>query len=61
MDASCGIRGEDYERTLGGKTIAAGLNINVTPTEDLASVATVEISEELEGEFIKDEVSQPLH
>lgn len=60
IDASCGRRGEDYERTLGGKTIAAGLNISVTPSEDLASAATVEISEELEGDFVKDEVSQPL-
>lgn len=47
---------EDYERTFGGKTIAAGLTIRVTPTDDLSSPPEVEVSQEVEAELVKDEV-----
>lgn len=49
-------RDEDYERTFGGKTIAAGLTIRVTPTDDLSSPPEVEVSPEVEAELVKDEV-----
>lgn len=47
---------EDYERTFGGKTIAAGLTIRVTPSDDLSSPPEVEVSQEVEAELVKDEV-----
>lgn len=47
---------EDYERTFGGKTIAAGLTIRVTPTDDLSAPPEVEVSPEVEAELVKDEV-----
>lgn len=52
-------RDEDYERTFGGKTIAAGLTVRVVPTGDLASPPDVEILKEVEAELSKDEVSLP--
>ncbi|CAM9878684.1 unnamed protein product, partial [Hapterophycus canaliculatus] len=47
---------EDYERTFGGKTIAAGLTIRVTPSDDLSSPPEVEVSPEVEAELVKDEM-----
>lgn len=49
-------RGEDCERTFGGKTIAAGLTIRVTPMENLAEPAEIDIPEEIEAQLVKDEV-----
>lgn len=49
-------RDEDYERTFGGKTIAAGLTIRVTPTDDLSSAPEVQVSPEVEAGLVKDEV-----
>eukprot|EP00752_Nemacystus_decipiens_P001917 g1846.t1 len=51
---------EDYERTFGGKTIAAGLTIRVTPTDDLSSPPEVEVSQEVEEELVKDEMDALL-
>lgn len=50
-------RDEDYERTFGGKTIAAGLTVRVVPTDDLTAPPRVDISKEVEAELSKDEVS----
>lgn len=47
---------EDYERTFGGKTIAAGLTVRVTPADDPSSPPEVEVSQEVEAELVKDEV-----
>lgn len=52
-------RDEDYERTFGGKTIAAGLTVRITPTDDLSSPPEVEVSAEVEAELVKDEVREP--
>ncbi|CAM9280876.1 unnamed protein product [Scytosiphon promiscuus] len=51
---------EDYERTFGGKTIAAGLTIRVTPTDDLSSPPEVEVSPKVEAELVKDEMDALL-
>ena len=53
----CFCRGGDYERAIGGKTIAAGLTIRVTPTDDLAAPPEVDVAEDVEAELVKDEVS----
>lgn len=49
-------RGGDYERSIGEKTIAAGLTIRVKPTDDLAAPPEVDVAEEVEAELVKDEV-----
>ncbi|CBJ27994.1 Mef2, mitochondrial translation elongation factor EF-G [Ectocarpus siliculosus] len=51
---------EDYERTFGGKTIAAGLTIRVTPTDDLSSAPEVQVSPEVEAGLVKDEMDALL-
>lgn len=51
------VREEDYERTFGGKTIAAGLTVRFTPTADVGALPDIEISDEVEDILDRDEVS----
>lgn len=53
-------RDEDYERSFGGKPIAAGLSITMTPMDDVSAAPLVEVAEGVEAELVKDEVRRRI-